>query len=62
MAYARPMKKLPLQMRWGKENEERARKCYIESRKDVAGELIEVLPTTFWITSDAIKGIPWSFN
>ena len=38
------MKKLSPQIRWSKENEERAHKCYIENRKDV-GELMEVLPS-----------------
>ena len=40
MGYGGPMKDLPPQICWGKENEERARKCYIENRKDV-GELME---------------------
>ena len=38
------MKHLPLKIRWSEENEERARKCYIENRKDV-GELMEALPS-----------------
>ena len=44
MGYGGPMKTLPPQIHWGKENEERARKHYIENRKDV-GELMEVLPS-----------------
>ena len=44
MGYGGHMKNLPPQICWGNESEERARKCYIENRKDV-GELMEVLPS-----------------
>jgi len=32
MGYNRPLDHLPPAMRWGKENEARARKCYLENR------------------------------
>lgn len=32
MGYGGPLKKLPPQMRWGQENEDEARRCYIENR------------------------------
>ena len=44
MGYGGPMKNLPSQICWDKDNEERARKCNIENRKDV-GELMKVLPS-----------------
>ena len=41
MGYNGPMKKVPLQIRWGKDNEDRARQCYIENRQR-CGEDVEV--------------------
>lgn len=41
MGYAPPMKRLPPQIRWGLENEDKARRCYIENRR-VAGETMIV--------------------
>ena len=33
MGYNEPMKKVPPQIRWGRDNEDRARQCYIENRQ-----------------------------
>ena len=41
MGYSRPMTTLPPQIRWGRENEERARKCYVANRCAV-GEMMVV--------------------
>ena len=41
MGYNEPMKKLPPQIRWGRDNEDRARQCYIENRQQY-GEDMEV--------------------
>ena len=41
MGYNGPIKKVPPQIRWGNDNEDKARKCYIEDRKKY-GEDMEV--------------------
>ena len=41
MGYGGPMKSLPPQIRWGRENEDEARRCYIENRH-AAGETMIV--------------------
>ena len=41
MGYNGPMKKVPPQIRWGKDNEDRATQCYIENRQQ-CGEDMEV--------------------
>ena len=38
MGYGGPMKSLPPQIRWGRENEDEAQRCYIENRH-AAGEM-----------------------
>ena len=38
MGYGGPMKSLPPQTRWGRENEDEAQRCYIENRH-AAGEM-----------------------
>ena len=44
MGYGGPLKNLPPQMRWGRENKVKARKCYIEDRQ-AAGEMMTVAPS-----------------
>ena len=41
MGYSKPMQHLPPQIRWGKQNEDKARQLYIENRKTV-GEVMQV--------------------
>ena len=41
MGYGRPMQHVPPQIRWGKQNEDKARQRYIENRKAV-GEIMQV--------------------
>ena len=41
MGYGRPMQHVPPQIRWGKQNEDKARQLYIENRKAV-GEIMQV--------------------
>ena len=44
MGYGGPLKNLPPQMRWGRENEDKAQKYYIEDRQ-AAGEMMTVAPS-----------------
>ena len=41
MGYGKPMQHVPPQIRWGKQNEDKARQLYIENRKAV-GEVIQM--------------------
>jgi len=40
MGYNGPLKKVPPQIRWGRENEERARRCYTEYRRQCGEDMI----------------------
>ena len=40
MGYNGLMKKVPPQIRWGKDNEDRARQCYIENRQQCGEDMV----------------------
>ena len=51
MAYNKPIKNVPPQIYWGKDNEDRVWQCYIENRQQ-CGEDIEVEASGFHFMPD----------
>ena len=51
MGYNGPMEHIPPAMRWGKENEAKARQCYLENRQSIGEDMI-VQPTGLHLLPD----------